>query len=69
MQDVRLRKQQILFITVISEAVRDAQEAQPKVREAARDWLLKDDVDLPRICELAGIDCHLFAGESGFADF
>jgi hypothetical protein len=60
MQDVRLRKQRILFMAVIAEAVQDAQDSQdsqPRVRQAARAWLLEDDQDFPQIWGLAGIDC------------
>jgi hypothetical protein len=56
MQDGLVRKQRTLFLAVIAEAVQDAQEPQPRVRQAAIDWLMKDQVDFPRICELAGIE-------------
>ena len=46
----------VLALTVISEAITDMQEAQPSVRQPAIDWLLHDDVDFPRICDMAGID-------------
>lgn len=50
------RKERILWLTVLSEAVRDATEGEPRHRRAALEWLLLDTEDFPEICDLAGID-------------
>jgi len=50
-----VQKQRVLFLTVVERAIYDMTEPKPAVREQAIDWLLHDDQDFPRICEMAGI--------------
>jgi hypothetical protein len=52
----QLRNERVLFLTVIEQAIQDSTEHQPKLRQAAIDWLMCDQVDFPHICELAGLD-------------
>lgn len=50
------QNERVLFLSVIEKAIVDATEPKPLVREAALDWLLQDQVDFPRICDMAGLD-------------
>ena len=50
------KNERVLFLSVIEVAMQDAKEANLRVRRAAMEWLMQDQVDFPRICELAGLD-------------
>ena len=52
----QLKSQRVLWLTVVERAMRDTMEPKPSVRQSAIDWLLRDQVDFPQICELAGLD-------------
>jgi len=45
-----------LFLSVIEAAMQDAKGTNLIVRRAAIEWLMQDQVDLPRICDLAGVE-------------
>ena len=56
MQDVDpglLHQQRILWVTVLEHAIRETMATQPRVRNAALDFVFRDDVDFPTVCELA----------------
>lgn len=61
MQEVHFPKnERLLFLAVIEAAMQDSQETDPRVQRPAVEWLMQDQADFPRICELAGLDCASF---------
>jgi hypothetical protein len=59
MQDVDpglLHQQRILWVTVLEHAIRETMATKPRVRNAALDFVFRDQVDFPTVCELAGMN-------------
>lgn len=53
---MQAQNERVLFLSVIEAAMEDAKETNVRVRQAALEWLMQDQADFPRICELAGLD-------------
>src|SRR5215471_2602549 len=53
---MRAKNERVLFLSVIEAAVQDAKGTNVRVRRAAIEWLMQDEVDFPHICELAGVE-------------
>jgi len=51
------KNERVLWLSVIERAMHEATEPKPSVRQAAIQWLLRDQEDFPRVCEMAGLDC------------
>jgi len=54
MQPVLTKNERVLWLTVIERAMHDATERQPSVRQAAIDWIMRDQVDFPTVCSECG---------------
>lgn len=54
--DVRGKNPRVLWLAVVEAALRDSMEPKPTVRRSAREWIMRDDLDFPLICEMAGLD-------------
>ena len=58
MQEIHFPKnERLLFLAVIEAAMQDSKKTDPHVQRPAIEWLMQDQVDFPRICKLAGLDC------------
>ena len=51
-----VKNERVLWLAVVERAIHDTLDSKPSIRRRAIDWLLHDDVDFPRICEVAGLD-------------
>ena len=70
MQEAHFPKnERVLFLSIIEAAVHDAKETNPRVRQAALEWLMQYQADSPRICELAGVDSAITSGRISLPAF
>ena len=53
---MQVKNERVLFLSVIEAAMQDAKGTNLRVPRAAIEWLMQDQVDFPRICDLAGIE-------------